>query len=81
MHFSPQLQVTWKRNGEYVNLDSRIHIQDGSLHIQKLFKEDEGLYQCIISNMAGRRESKTATLHVRREFNKISSISKASRII
>ena len=36
--------------------------------IQKLFKEDEGTYQCIVSNMAGRLESVTAKLHVRRKY-------------
>ena len=64
----PVPMVTWKRNGEYVNLDSRINIQDANLFIQKLFKEDEGQYQCIVSNMAGRRESTTAKLHVRRKL-------------
>ena len=64
----PNPMVTWKRNDEYVNLDSRINIQDGNLFIQKLFKEDEGTYQCIVSNMAGRLESVTAKLHVRRKY-------------
>ena len=61
--------VTWKRSEEYVNLDQRIHINDqGDLVIQKLFKEDEGRYQCIVSNMAGTRESAVARLHVRRKI-------------
>ena len=61
--------VTWKRDGEYVNLDQRIHISEesGNLIIQRLFKEDEGHYQCIVSNMAGSRESSMAKLHVRRK--------------
>lgn len=61
--------VTWKRDGEYVNLDQRIHIgeETGNLIIQRLFKEDEGKYQCIVSNMAGSRESNIAKLHVRRK--------------
>ena len=32
----PNPMVTWKRNDEYVNLDSRINIQDGNLFIQKV---------------------------------------------
>ena len=61
--------VTWKRSEEYVNLDQRIHINDqGDLVIQKLFKEDEGRYQCIVSNMAGTRDSTVARLHVRRKI-------------
>ena len=62
--------VTWKRDGEYVNLDQRIHISEesGNLIIQRLFKEDEGHYQCIVSNMAGSRESSMAKLHVRRKY-------------
>ena len=66
----PRPMVTWKRDGEYVNLDQRIHIREesGNLIIQRLFKEDEGQYQCIISNMAGRRESSLARLHVRRKW-------------
>ena len=62
--------VTWKRDGEYVNLDQRIHISEesGNLIIQRLFKEDEGHYQCIVSNMAGSRDSSVAKLHVRRKF-------------
>ena len=61
--------VTWKRDGEYVNLDQRIHISEesGNLIIQRLFKEDEGHYQCIVSNMAGSREFSMAKLHVRRK--------------
>ena len=65
----PKPMVTWKRNEEYVNLDQRIHINDqGDLVIKKLFKEDEGRYQCIISNMAGTRDSTVARLHVRRKI-------------
>ena len=32
----PNPMVIWKRNDEYVNLDSRINIQDGNLFIQKV---------------------------------------------
>ena len=32
----PNPMVTWKRNDEYANLDSRINIQDGNLFIQKV---------------------------------------------
>ena len=65
----PKPMVTWKRSEEYVNLDQRIHINDqGDLVIQKLFKEDEGRYQCIVSNMAGTRDSTVARLHVRRKI-------------
>ena len=66
----PRPMVTWKRDGEYVNLDQRIHISEesGNLIIQRLFKEDEGHYQCIVSNMAGSRDSSVAKLHVRRKF-------------
>ena len=65
----PKPMVTWKRSEEYVNLDQRIHSNDqGDLVIQKLFKEDEGRYQCIVSNMSGTRESAVARLHVRRKI-------------
>ena len=66
----PKPMVTWKRSEEYVNLDQRIHISEesGNLIIQRLFKEDEGHYQCIVSNMAGSRESSMAKLHVRRKY-------------
>ena len=67
----PRPMVTWKRDGEYVNLDQRIHISgeenSGNLIIQRVYKEDEGKYQCIVSNMAGSRESNSARLHVRRK--------------
>ena len=40
---------------------------DGNLRINHLYKEDEGKYQCIASNMAASRESSVIQLQVLRE--------------
>ncbi|XP_037958972.1 protein sax-3 [Teleopsis dalmanni] len=63
----PEPTVTWKKNGQKLDLDGskRIRIVDGgNLAIQDTRQNDEGQYQCIAKNPVGVRESAVATLKV-----------------
>ncbi|XP_061398597.1 protein sax-3 [Musca vetustissima] len=64
---SPEPQVTWRKNGQTLNLNGnkRIRIVDGgNLAIQDVRQSDDGRYQCVVKNVVGTRESSTAFLKV-----------------
>ena len=50
----PTPDKKWKFNGKYfVPSDRSLHLIDGSLQVMKVTKEDEGIYQCSVSNRYG----------------------------
>jgi len=50
----PTPDKKWKVNGKYfVPSDRTIQLIDGSLQVMKVTKEDEGIYQCSVSNRYG----------------------------
>jgi roundabout axon guidance receptor 2 len=73
----PEPRVRWKKNGELMPLmtaagssadgiDGRriSMLDDGSLQIRDLRREDEGYYVCTAQNTAGSRDSRPAQLSV-----------------
>ncbi|KNC26691.1 hypothetical protein FF38_04172 [Lucilia cuprina] len=64
---SPEPQVSWRKNGQTLNLNGnkRIRVVDGgNLAIQDVRQSDDGRYQCVVKNVVGTRESSTAFLKV-----------------
>lgn len=52
--------VSWRKNGEVLNIDNRIQkVQNGSLYFKRVWHKkkkgisDEGLYECIVNNRIG----------------------------
>jgi len=69
----PEPRIRWKKNGDLLSISSgdgtdlsrRISLlDDGSLQIRDLRREDEGQYICTAQNAAGSRDSKPAQLSV-----------------
>nr|XP_047928796.1 vascular endothelial growth factor receptor 1 isoform X3 [Anser cygnoides]XP_047928797.1 vascular endothelial growth factor receptor 1 isoform X4 [Anser cygnoides] len=55
----PEPQITWLKNHEEIHQESGIILGPGSrmLFIERVKEEDEGLYQCIATNLKGSVES------------------------
>ena len=54
----PRPEVTWSRDDEIVEYDQRLQLlEDGSLHISDVMMTDDGLYQCVATNVNGSVES------------------------
>ena len=50
--------VTWSRNNDTVEYDQRLQLlEDGSLYISNVMLSDDGLYQCMATNINGSVES------------------------
>ncbi|XP_067909938.1 roundabout homolog 1 isoform X2 [Heterodontus francisci] len=61
----PEPTVTWKKNGAPLNQkDERYRIAVGKLIISYTLRSDSGVYVCIATNQAGRRESEAARMSV-----------------
>ncbi|KAM9329668.1 muscle, skeletal receptor tyrosine-protein kinase [Gastrophryne carolinensis] len=62
---NPKPFVSWMRGDDIVKENARISILDsGSLRIQKVQREDVGMYRCIAKNSLGTALSKPALLEV-----------------
>ena len=61
----PDPKVIWRKNGETVQTDGRIHITDtGNLEIYSVNKTDKGDYLCVAINKGGEKQSASANLRV-----------------
>ncbi|XP_071487948.1 roundabout homolog 2-like [Diadema antillarum] len=62
----PNPEVTWLKNDELIEPDNiRVKIMaDGNLMLKELRKDDEGVYKCRATNVAGEATSRAATLTV-----------------
>ncbi|XP_053372877.1 roundabout homolog 1-like [Mercenaria mercenaria] len=61
----PDPKVIWRKNGELVQTDDRIHItEEGNLEIDSVEKIDIGEYLCLAINTGGERQSRPAQLRV-----------------
>ncbi|CAD5215125.1 unnamed protein product [Bursaphelenchus xylophilus] len=56
----PEVTLSWKKNNEAVEFSSGRYevIHNGSLIITKFTNDDEGLYECVISNFADHTSAK-----------------------
>lgn len=55
---TPNPTVTWKRNGQTVNNNSRVWTSfEGDLFFEDVIEDDAGIYTCVAQNLAGTRES------------------------
>ncbi|XP_060573508.1 roundabout homolog 1-like isoform X3 [Ruditapes philippinarum] len=61
----PDPKVIWRKNGELVQTDDRIHItEEGNLEIDSVEKQDIGEFMCLAINTGGERQSRPAQLRV-----------------
>lgn len=61
----PDPKVIWRKNGETIQADSRIHITEtGNLEIYSVEKSDVGEYLCVAINKGGEKQSASAQLRV-----------------
>ncbi|XP_027518081.1 vascular endothelial growth factor receptor kdr-like isoform X2 [Corapipo altera] len=50
---TPEPQVTWRKNGYPISVASGISMENNTLVIERVKKDDEGLYECRASNELG----------------------------
>ncbi|KAJ7415745.1 Vascular endothelial growth factor receptor kdr-like protein [Pitangus sulphuratus] len=50
---TPEPQVTWRKNGYPISAASGISMENNTLVIERVKKDDEGLYECRASNELG----------------------------
>ncbi|RLV98495.1 hypothetical protein DV515_00010753 [Chloebia gouldiae] len=50
---TPEPQVTWRKNGYPISAASGISMENNTLVIERVKKDDEGLYECQASNELG----------------------------
>lgn len=61
----PRPEVTWLRDNDTVEYDHRVELlEDGSLYISNVMLIDDGLYQCVATNVNGSAESDFGMLSV-----------------
>ena len=61
----PRPMVTWLRDNETVEYDQRLQLlEDGSLYISNVMLADDGLYQCMATNINGSVESEYGMVEV-----------------
>ena len=61
---SPQPKLVWERDGQRVSQTKNVRVEGGSLVIERVEREDEGLYTCIASNSEGEVRDEEITLKV-----------------
>ncbi|NWJ05591.1 VGFR4 factor, partial [Crypturellus undulatus] len=60
---TPEPHVTWKKNGYPISAASGISMENNTLVIERVKKDDEGLYECQASNDMG-QESTSAFIKI-----------------
>ncbi|KAM8800200.1 vascular endothelial growth factor receptor kdr-like isoform 2-T2 [Eudromia elegans] len=60
---TPEPQITWKKNGYPISAASGISMENNTLVIERVKKDDEGLYECKASNDMG-QESTSAFIKI-----------------
>ena len=61
----PRPEVTWLRDNETVEYSERLQLlEDGSLYISNVILSDDGVYQCIATNVNGSIKSDYGVLDV-----------------
>uniref|UniRef100_A0A915Q0R9 Ig-like domain-containing protein n=1 Tax=Setaria digitata TaxID=48799 RepID=A0A915Q0R9_9BILA len=57
----PVPSYTWLLNGEALDLSTKRIVQssNGSLQIRQFMRQDIGIYECVVTNFAGRTSAKT----------------------
>ena len=61
---SPQPKLVWERDGQRVSQTKNVRVEGGALVIERVEREDEGLYTCIASNSEGEVSDEEITLKV-----------------
>ena len=61
----PRPEVVWLRDNDTVEYSERLQLlEDGSLYISDVILSDDGVYQCIATNVNGSDESDYGMLEV-----------------
>lgn len=62
----PTAAAQWKHNGQLVVEDDHVHVDPvtSRLEIRKVLKDDQGGYQCVLTNTLGTVSSRFAELEV-----------------
>lgn len=61
----PRPEVVWLRDNDTVEYSKRLQLlEDGSLYISDVILSDDGVYQCIATNVNGSDESDYGMLEV-----------------
>ncbi|XP_069723890.1 vascular endothelial growth factor receptor kdr-like isoform X2 [Phaenicophaeus curvirostris] len=60
---TPEPQITWRKNGYPISAASGISMENNTLVIERVKKDDEGLYECRASNDMG-QESTSAFIKI-----------------
>ncbi|XP_059715549.1 vascular endothelial growth factor receptor kdr-like isoform X2 [Haemorhous mexicanus] len=60
---TPEPQVTWRKNGYPISAASGISMENNTLVIERVKKDDEGLYECRASNDLG-QDSTSAFIRI-----------------
>ena len=61
---SPQPKLVWERDRQRVSQTKNVRMEGGALVIERVEREDEGLYTCIASNSEGEVRDEEITLKV-----------------
>ena len=61
---SPQPKLVWERDRQRVSQTKNVRLEGGALVIERVEREDEGLYTCIASNSEGEVSDEEITLKV-----------------
>merc|ERR1712212_1114078 len=61
---SPPPKLVWERDGEMVSRTTKVKLEGGALMIERVEREDEGVYTCIASNSEGEVRDEEVTLKV-----------------
>ena len=61
---SPQPKLVWERDRHRVTQTKNVRLEGGALVIERVEREDEGLYTCIASNSEGEVRDEEITLKV-----------------
>merc|ERR1712223_1690215 len=61
---SPQPKLVWERDMQRVSQTENVKLEGGALVIERVEREDEGLYTCIASNSEGEVRDEEITLKV-----------------
>merc|ERR1712037_905372 len=61
---SPMPHLSWAKGGEKISNNGRFKLEGGTLVIERVEREDEGVYTCIASNSEGEVRDEKVTLQV-----------------
>ena len=61
---SPMPHLSWEKGGEKMSNNGRFKLEGGTLVIDRVEREDEGVYTCIASNSEGEVRDEKVTLQV-----------------